>query len=330
MLRGGPGRARRGPARRPPPGRSRRAAAASDQKRGLFIGILPLGLDSARLGQDPTSWRGRRSCARPGEKTDRRPVWSARFVPAAAGDGRPLRQSCLSRGRVPVSSWSVDSGEPSDRTRRSRIRPGQHRRRQAEGGCSSSPRRTRSSSFACSSPTSSGVIKNVEVPDKQFEAALGGQHHVRRLVDRGLRPHRGVGHVPAARPLDVPRLPVDAQHRREGGARHLRHPQPGRVAVRRLPASHAEAGHRRGGAAGLRDDRGTGSRVLPVPDADGRAHDRDPRRRRLLRPDAHRPRRGRAAADRPRARGDGVRGRGRAPRGGGRASTRSTSATTTS
>ena len=36
-----------------------------------------------------------------------------------------------------------------------------------------------------------GVNKNVEVPRSQFEKALDGRDHVRRLVDRGVRPDRG-------------------------------------------------------------------------------------------------------------------------------------------
>ena len=56
----------------------------------------------------------------------------------------------------------------------------------------------------------------------------------------------------------------------------------------------------------LRDERGAGSRVLPLPDAGRRADHRDARRGRLLRPGAGRPRRGRAPADRAGARDHGL------------------------
>ncbi len=54
-----------------------------------------------------------------------------------------------------------------------------------------------------------GINKNVEVPASQFEKALDGRgDHVRRLVDRGLRAHRGERHAPQAGSGHVPDLPL--------------------------------------------------------------------------------------------------------------------------
>ena len=90
-------------------------------------------------------------------------------------------------------------------------------------------------------------------------------------------------------------------------------------AVRRRSARHAEDGARESEGDGLHDERGDGSRVLPVQARrDGRGDDDDARRRRLLRPRAGGPRRGRAASDGGHARADGLRGRGGAPRSGAR------------
>ena len=174
-----------------------------------------------------------------------------------------------------------------------------------------------------------GTIKNVEIPDRQFEDALDGQimfdgSSIEGFVrieesDMYLRPD--LEHVRG--------VPVGAPGRREGRAHDLRHLPARRRAVRRLSALDAEARHRAGRRAGLRDERRARGRVLPVPAPKRRADDRDARHRQLLRPDAGRPGRGRAARDRAGARADGLPRRGRAPRSGARASTRSTSGTTT-
>ena len=154
------------------------------------------------------------------------------------------------------------------------------------------------------------------------------QDHVRRLVDRGLRAHRGVGHVPAARPLDVPRLPVAGDDRREGRADDLRHLHARRPAVHRRPARLPEESDRARRRQGLHDEGRPRGRVLPLPDQERRPDHRDPRRGELLRSEPGGSGRGRPPRDRPRARGDGLPRRGGAPRGRARASTRSTSATT--
>ena len=143
-----------------------------------------------------------------------------------------------------------------------------------------------------------------------------GADHVRRLVDRGVRPHRRVGHVPAARPEHLRGVPLGAPGWREGRPHDLRHLPARRRAVRGLSPLDAEARHRDGRRAGLRDERGARGRVLPVPAAKRRPDDRDARHRQLLRPHAGRPGRGRAARDRAGARVDGLPRRGRAPRSG--------------
>ena len=89
-----------------------------------------------------------------------------------------------------------------------------------------------------------GVIKNVEVPDKQFEAALDGRimfdgSSIEGFVrieesDMYLKPDLETFQV----------FPWRHSRRREGRPRHLRHLQPGRHAVRRLPAPDAQACHR--------------------------------------------------------------------------------------
>ena len=64
-----------------------------------------------------------------------------------------------------------------------------------------------------------GTIKNVEIPEPPVPGRAGRPHHVRRVVDRGLRPDRGVGHVPASRPRHVHDLSVGqpARARRSPG-----------------------------------------------------------------------------------------------------------------
>ena len=58
-----------------------------------------------------------------------------------------------------------------DRTAPGRMRKAATPRRRSSSG----PSARRSSSCACSSPTSSATIKNVEIPDRQFEEALDGK-----------------------------------------------------------------------------------------------------------------------------------------------------------
>ena len=45
-----------------------------------------------------------------------------------------------------------------------------------------------------------GVNKNVEIPALAVREGARRRHHVRRLVDRGVRPDRGVGHAARSRP----------------------------------------------------------------------------------------------------------------------------------
>ena len=103
----------------------------------------------------------------------------------------------------------------------------------------------RSSSCASSSPTSSGATKNVEVPDRQFGEALDGRimfdgSSIEGFVrieesDMYLKPDLTTFQV----------LPVDLRRLGAGRPHHLRHRQPRRDAVCRLPALDAEARHRR-------------------------------------------------------------------------------------
>ena len=123
-----------------------------------------------------------------------------------------------------------------------------------------------------------GTIKNVEIPDRQFEEALDGQimfdgSSIEGFVrieesDMYLRPDLD----------DVPRLPVGRRRpARSVGAADLRHLHARRHAVRRLPAHDAEeASSRMAAAQGLRDEGRARGRVLPLPDA--RTASRPPRR----------------------------------------------------
>ena len=160
-----------------------------------------------------------------------------------------------------------------------------------------------------------GTIKNVEIPDRQFEEALDGKHHVRRVVDRGVRPDRRVGHVPQARPVDVPGLSLGRPDGRERRPHDLRHLHARRRALRRLPAHDPEEGDRAGRRQGLPDEGRPRGRVLPVPDEERGADHRIARRGELLRPEPGRPGRRRPPRDRPRARSDGLPRRGGPSRG---------------
>ena len=85
-----------------------------------------------------------------------------------------------------------------------------------------------------------GTIKNVEIPDRQFEEALDGQimfdgSSIEGFVrieesDMYLRPDL----------CDLSRVPLGRPDRREGRADDLRHLHARRRAVRRLPASTLE------------------------------------------------------------------------------------------
>ena len=122
-----------------------------------------------------------------------------------------------------------------------------------------------------------GVIKNVEMPDRQFEEALDGHFMFDGSSIEGFVRIEEIGHAPQARPLHVPGVPVDRPERRAGGAAHLRHRQSRRHAVRRLPAYDAQARHRAGRRSRADDERRAGGRVLPVPaprrTADDETHD---------------------------------------------------------
>ena len=163
-----------------------------------------------------------------------------------------------------------------------------------------------------------GATKNVEVPDRQFGEALDGRIMFDGSSIEGFVRTRRVRHVPQARPLHVPGVAVDLCRRRAGRTRHLRHRQPRRDAVCRLPALDAEARNRPGGRAGLRDAGRPRGRVLPLPARvqDGQPTTETARLGRLLRPHAGGPGGRRAARDRALARADGISRRGRTPRGG--------------
>ncbi len=87
--------------------------------------------------------------------------------------------------------------------------------------------------------------------------------HVRRLVHRGLHPHRGVGHAAGTRPRHLPGLSVGGQPG-QGRPADLRHRQPRRHTVRRLPARRAQEGRGQGQGDGLQDDGRSRGRVLPL------------------------------------------------------------------
>ena len=128
-----------------------------------------------------------------------------------------------------------------------------------------------------------GTIKNVEIPDRQFEEALDGHimfdgSSIEGFVrieesDMYLRPDLSTFRVfPWAGPTGEKRRADD-----------LRHLHARRHAVRRLPA-HARLKKVIALAAreGLSDEGRPGGRVLPLSDEERRADDRDARRRRAI------------------------------------------------
>ena len=103
-----------------------------------------------------------------------------------------------------------------------------------------------------------GATKNVEVPDRQIDEALDGTHHVRRLVDRGLRPHRRVRHVPQAGSQYVPGVSVELRGLGACRPHHLRHRQ-----SRWQPRSPAAHGQRLKRAIALAAEKGFAMQAGP-------------------------------------------------------------------
>ena len=93
-----------------------------------------------------------------------------------------------------------------------------------------------------------GTIKNVEIPDRQFEEALDGQIMFDGSSIEGFVRIEESDMYLQARPVDVPRLSLGRPDRRERRPDDLRHLHARRHAVRRLPAHDAEEGHRAGRA----------------------------------------------------------------------------------
>ena len=160
-----------------------------------------------------------------------------------------------------------------------------------------------------------GTIKNVEIPDRQFEEALDGKimfdgSSIEGFVrieesDMYLRPDLATFRIfpwPGTTGENVARMICDIYT--PDGQPFIGDP---RACLKKVIA------HGRG--QGLLDERRTGGRVLPLPDEERRRHDRDARRGQLLRSEPGRHGRGRPPRDRPRARGDGLPRRGGAPRG---------------
>ena len=160
-----------------------------------------------------------------------------------------------------------------------------------------------------------GTIKNVEIPDRQFEDALDGKimfdgSSIEGFVrieesDMYLRPDLSTFRVfpwPGTTGEKVARMICDIYT--PDGQPFIGDP---RACLKKVIAH--------GRREGLRDERRARGRVLPLPDQERRRHHRDARRRQLLRPEPGRPGRGRPARDRARARGDGLSRRGGAPRG---------------
>ena len=174
-----------------------------------------------------------------------------------------------------------------------------------------------------------GTIKNVEIPDRQFEEALDGRimfdgSSIEGFVrieesDMYLRPDLSTFRVfPWAGPTGekVARMICDIYT--PEGTPFVGCP---RTTLKKVIAMAA--------AQRLLDEGRPRGRVLPVSDQERRPDDRNARRRRLLRSEPGRHGRRRPPRDRARARGDGLSRRSGPPRSGARASTRSTSATTT-
>ena len=129
-----------------------------------------------------------------------------------------------------------------------------------------------------------GVIKNVEVPDRQFAAALDGKvmfdgSSIEGFVrieesDMFLTPDLSTFRIfPWTDPSGekVARLICDITN-------------PDGTSFCRVSAPDPEARHRAGAVPRLHDERRPRGRVLPLPDPRRRADHRDARRRRLLRP----------------------------------------------
>ena len=113
-----------------------------------------------------------------------------------------------------------------------------------------------------------GAIKNVEIPDRQFEEALDGKIMFDGSSIEGFVRIEESDMYLQARSLDLPRFPVGGADRREASRRMICDIYtPGRDAVRRLPAHDAQESHRAGRGEGLRDEGRPRGRVLPVPDA---------------------------------------------------------------
>ena len=161
------------------------------------------------------------------------------------------------------------------------------------------------------------VHRRPRVPEGVHDHLAGarGRPHrrdgLRRLLDRRVRAHPGVGHGRAPGSLDLPGDPVEDRAAR--GAHVLRHPRARRHAVRRRPARRPQAPGRPRGRQGLHVLRRPGARVLLL-QVGRRPH--VPRPGRLLRRDAARRGHRLPQAHRPVPRVDGDPGRVRPPRGG--------------
>ena len=84
-----------------------------------------------------------------------------------------------------------------------------------------------------------GIVKSVTIPVHQFEDAHRPRQVVRRLVHRGLRPHRRERHVPRSRPLHLRRDPLGARAQDTTAKVHLQRLHARGRAVRRRPARRA-------------------------------------------------------------------------------------------
>ena len=144
------------------------------------------------------------------------------------------RRRCLRRKRLRLGLFSFQEVSMAQVKGRQRaIRRIGKRGHRAHGGARGS------TSSSSGSRTSSGQLKSFAVTVQELEARARRRDGLRRLVDHGLQPDRGVRHGRDPGPEDVPG-PALEHGRVQGRPHDLRHRHARREAVRGRPALRAE------------------------------------------------------------------------------------------